>query len=161
MYDEVMIYLENMWLTGSSYKHLAFDIESPKKTKEVTHISFSIRWDFAMSICFFRNGENFFTLHEEYAIWELIARILGDKYIRKLAQNGSFDFSFLYRKYGIIVRNMDDTMIAQGIVHPDMKKDLGFIVSTRSLEPYYKDDGGKFYSGNESEENFANYNAKD
>lgn len=162
MFDEVMMYLTELLKGGwKVVGHLAFDIESPKKTKEVTHISFSHTWSYAMSICFFCNGENFFTLNEEYAIWELVAKILGDKSLPKLAQNGSFDFSFLYRKYGIIVKNMDDTMIAQGIVHPDMKKDLGFIVSTRSREPYYKDDGGKFYSSVSSEENFSEYNAKD
>jgi DNA polymerase-1 len=160
-YDDVIRYLSDIhWNTDK--KRIAFDIEVSKSSEELTHISISHSCDYSMSIQFFKSGRNFFTPEQELDIIDMIGRILEDQTIPKIAHNGSFDFGFLFNKYGIIVKNMDDTMIAQGIVHPDMAKDLGFVVSTRSREPYYKDDGGKKHSGiGVDERTFAEYSAKD
>lgn len=169
-YEQVMEYLNKILMfplltiteAGYNANSIAFDIEVSKRSKTMTHISISEKDDYAMSICFFKGSNNFFTEHEEFEIIKSLDQILSNPKIPKLAHNGSFDFGFLFREYGIIVRNMDDTMIGQGIVHPDMKKDLGFITSTRSFEPYYKDDGGKLHMGiGISEQIFAEYSAKD
>lgn len=140
---------------------IAFDIEimGGQKNKEVSCISFSFDKKHAISIPFIDRGRDYFTLPQEAAIWQRIAKVLEGPH-QKLGQNVVFDATFLFRKYGIRCSNLHDTMIAQGILYPDFPKGLGFITSQYTDIPYYKDEGKeKFQSG--QDESFWLYNAKD
>jgi len=137
---------------------VAFDIEVVNL--EVSCISFAFD-STAVSIPFTHNYHSYFTLEEEMNIWELIARVLGDPAIKKIGQNLVFDTQFLFRKYGIITNNIDDTMIGQAILIPDFPKGLDFITSVHTKIPYYKDEGKKYFKIGGSDEDFWLYNAKD
>jgi DNA polymerase-1 len=52
-------------------------------------------------------------------------------------------------------------MIAQAIMYPDFPKGLDFITAMHTREPYYKDEGKKWFKIGGSEEDFWIYNAKD
>src|SRR5690606_8827381 len=129
--------------------------------EEISCISFSISPTEGISIPFVLSGTDYFTPDQELEIWKEIASILEDPNIKKIGHNYIFDMSFIYRKYGIITRNFDCSMIAQGIAYPDFPKGLDFVTSMNTREPYYKDDGKKWLKTGGSYRDFWVYNAKD
>ncbi|MCP4392845.1 MAG: hypothetical protein GY804_01025 [Alphaproteobacteria bacterium] len=139
---------------------IACDIETSIATREVTHISFARNDAYALSIQFFKEGKNFYTIEEEGNLWFLIARILEDIKITKIFQNGSFDAWYLYRRYGIRVSPIWDTMIAMRIAFPDFKSGLDFLCSVYTDVPYYKDEG-KNHKNISNEAEYARYSARD
>ena len=139
---------------------VAFDIEV--SNLEVSCISFSHKKRQAMSIPFIEGGRDYFPPDQEMEIWKSIASLLENNNIVKLLQNACFDVTFLFRKYGIRTRPIDDTMVAQAMVLPDFPKGLDFITSVYTDEPYYKDEGKfRIKTGMGSDEKFWAYNAKD
>jgi DNA polymerase I-like protein with 3'-5' exonuclease and polymerase domains/uracil-DNA glycosylase len=102
---------------------------------------------------------------EEIQIWDAVADLLGDPNIEKVGQNFLFDTWFLARQNKIITRGrLQDTMIAQHVMYPDMHKGLDFITSVYTDEPYYKDEGkiwDKVGITHEDIMAFRVYNAKD
>jgi len=76
---------------------------------------------------------NVFDEFEEAELWRAIARVLGNKRIVKIFQNGIFDIQFLASK-GVIVEpvtpdKIEDTMIAHSVMFPEMLKSLEFLGS--------------------------------
>ena len=141
-------------------EHVAFDIEVVNE--EVSCISFSDSPKRAACIPFHSHGSPYFTYDQEAEIWRLIAGLLADEKVEKVGQNLSFDTAFLFDRYGITVRpEPHDTMIGQRIAFPDFPMGLDFITSTRTKEPYYKDEGKKHFKIGGPEEDFWLYNAKD
>lgn len=138
---------------------IAFDIEVVNE--QVSCISLATSPNEVMSIPFVYRGHDYFTVDQEAEIWLQIARILQNPDIKKVGQNIVFDFTFLFRRYGIYVKNLEDTMVAQAICYPDFPKGLDFITSVYTKEPYYKDEGKKWFKFGGSEEDFWLYNAKD
>ena len=103
-----------------------------------------------------------FTIEEEDALWLKIADVLEDPSIVKIFQNGVFDATFIYERYGIFTVNIEDTMIMQGLVTPDMPKTLAFIASIYTRYPYYKGEGKEWYKNPAgSPEGFWRYNCLD
>lgn len=140
---------------------VAFDIEV--MNEEVSCISFALAGDDAICIPFTTKGQLYFTPPQERTIWRHITDLLEDETVRKLGQNLAFDTCFLYRKLGIRVRPIDDTMVGQAIAFPDFDKGLGFITSMYTRQPYYKDDGKQWFKRmpGGSEKGFFEYNALD
>jgi len=153
-YGEICGYLESC----KSLKRIAVDIEV--LNEEISHVAIAKEANDAMSISFTAEGENFLTPPQEAHIWKLIAELMEDPNIVKENQNITFDAAFKFRKLGIVVRNMEDTMIQMGILFPDFPKSLGFITSLYTREPYYKDERKK-QSKLYDERKFSIYNAKD
>lgn len=78
------------------------------------------------------------TLDEEEKAWEFVWRVL-DLPCPKLAQNGLYDIHFLWRGYGIPVRNYeDDTMLLHHSLQPESEKGLGFLGSVYTNEASWK-----------------------
>ena len=140
-------------------KLVAFDIEL--LNEEVSCISFSPAETESISIPFLDSMyRDYFTPAEEEELWLLIAQLLEDERIEKVAQNSIFDKSFLFKRYGILASPVRDTMIASGIIYPDLPKDLGFICSIYTDLQYFKDKGmEKKWSS--VDEDFWLYSAKD
>ena len=144
-YQDVLVALKNIEKDGLDGRTIDFDIEI--YNEEVSCISFSLGDNRAISVPFvFWNG-HYFDPEEELDIWILIARILENSKIRKRGQNLSFDSHFLLRRYGIKVRSIDDTMVAQRIIMPDYPIGLDFITSIWTDHPYYKAEGKRSFSG--------------
>lgn len=157
-WEESMEYL----LKCQKAELVAFDIEVAKSgnEKEVSCISFAYKADEAISIPFYYAKGDYFNLPREAAIWIEVDKILQNPQIRKLAHNAAFDATFLFRKYGIRTVNTEDTMIAQGILHPDFRKALEYVTSWYTTMPYYKNEGKQSFDA-QFNENFWRYNAKD
>ena len=123
-------------------RYVTFDIEG---RDTVNCISFCYSSNHAISIPFVnKEHSNYYTLEEEYEIWKLIASILEDPKIIICNQNINYDASVLYRLYGIIVNNMEDTGIAQNILYPDFPKRLEFVCRMWTEFNYYKDEGEEY-----------------
>jgi len=169
-FDEAMAYLE----LCEKQEMVAFDIETTRtgtvggfESWEVSCLSFGVRAKDASkstAVCIpFMDGDrnDLFTLPQEALIWKKITGILENPKIKVLGQNLMFDAAFLLRKYGIVIRSIEDTMLAQNIVNPDFPKGLDFLCSIYTREPYYKDEGKQHmkFGGNLSD--FWRYSAKD
>lgn len=137
---------------------VAWDIEV--KNMEVDCISFSRKPFEAISIPFIHEGNNYFTPEQELKIWLLIGEILENPNINILAHNATFDCSFVFRRYGTYLNKVEDSMVAAGILYPDLPKDLGFLTSIYTKMPYYKD-SGKYRNPNVTDREYWIYNAKD
>jgi DNA polymerase len=116
---------------------VAFDIEVTNK--EVSCISYCSSPDLAISIPFVKENGHYWTAEEEETVWSEVKRIQEDKTILKVAQNAIFDITFLAEKCNILTNGLvGDTMIAFHHLYPDLPKNLGFISSVCTREPYYK-----------------------
>lgn len=140
---------------------VCFDIEV--NYEEVSHISLCYNPAVSLCIPFVKDGRDYFTSQQESQIMYELGLLFEDTKITKVNQNIDFDNNFLLRKYGIRVRNVDDTMVAMGILYPEFPKSLDFIQSLYcDGEPYYKDTGKKWFKNPfGSDERFRLYSAKD
>jgi DNA polymerase-1 len=154
-FSEAMAYLDSCRQCFT----VAFDIEVMRE--EVSCISFATSPYDVICIPFVTGMQDYFTPEQEGEIWRKIAAILEDKTIVKVGQNIVFDSTFLFRKYGIKCHPVEDTMIGQAMMYPDFPKGLDFITSMHTKEPYYKDEGKKWFKFGGSDRDFWIYNAKD
>lgn len=138
---------------------VGFDIEV--MNEEISCISVSRSPYDVISIPFVMNGRDYFTVDQEAAIWLAIGELLENPDIVKIGHNITFDATFIFIKYGIITRNMKDTMVECSICYPSFPKGLDFVTSICTKEPYYKDDGKKWFKFGGSVHDFWIYNAKD
>ena len=138
---------------------VAFDIEVVNE--EVACFALAQAADDCMCIPLRSRGNDYFSPDQEAEIWLELARICQDRSILKIGQNIVFDATFIFRKLGIRVEPVADTMVACAIAYPDFPKGLDFITSIWTREPYYKDEGKKWFKFGGTEEAFFEYNAKD
>lgn len=91
----------------------------------------------------------------------LIDRILRSP-VKKIAQNGNFDITYLAWHYKIKVENFwFDTMLAQHCLYPTTPKGLDFLASIYTNECYWKSEGKQWKSENIDWQQFYEYNGKD
>lgn len=103
-----------------------------------------------------------FTIEEEALIWSKVGKLLETPDVVKIFQNAVFDCFFFFERFGFKTRCIDDTMIAQGLITPDMPKGLDFITSIYTDLPYYKKEGKEWYKNPAgSAEGFWRYNCLD
>lgn len=83
-----------------------------------------------------------FTDEQELEIWTAFGKLLQNKKLIKCNQNILFDYQMLFDKNSLSPRGTTlDCMVMCSIMYPEFPKDLGFICSIWTREPYYKDDG--------------------
>lgn len=155
---DVMEYIEKCF----NFPSVAFDIEVGRE--EISHASLSTSPESAICIPFFDRGKDNFTVEQEANIWRALGKLLEDKNITITGQQIFFDSAFVYRKFGIVIRPVDDTMVAQKVAFPDFPMGLDFITSLHcNGEPYYKDEGKKWYKNPFGVDilKFRQYNAMD
>ena len=154
--DEALEYLER----ANEGESVGFDIEVVNE--EVSCFSVAITPLDVMSIPLSRGLDAYFTPQDELRVWRALRKLLENPMVRKVGQNIVFDSTFLLVRMGIRIFPVEDTMIGQGILMPDFPKGLDFITSVYTREPYYKDDGKKWFKMTGiSEDAFWAYNAKD
>lgn len=113
---------------------IAFDIET--SGNQITCIGFAPSDEIALVVPFVDNrvvdgdrGSYWRNLHDESLAWRFVRRVL-DLPCPKLGQNTLYDIHFLWRGYGIAVRNYaDDTMLLHHALQPESNKGLGFLGS--------------------------------
>lgn len=120
---------------------LSVDIETAGT--QITEIGFAPSTTLAIVIPFFdrrkKNRSYWPTTEAEQAVWRIVRRVLEDRTIRKLFQNGLYDIAFLLRAAGIAVRGAsEDTMLLHHALQPEMLKGLGFLGSLYCDEGAWK-----------------------
>lgn len=128
---------------------LSVDIET--SGTRITEIGFSPRPDLAIVIPFDDNRRKdrcyWPDRCTEIEVWKIIQRVLGDRSIRKVFQNGLYDIAFLWRAYGIKVYNADeDTMLLHHALQPESLKSLGFLGSIYTDHGPWKTERGKSFT---------------
>lgn len=120
---------------------ISFDIET--ETQQITCIGLSTSPEHAWVIPFwFQASGSFWDEADEQRIWSALKALFADPSKRFIAQNAQFDMTFLYRLYGIDVKNLwMDTMAAHALLYPELPKGLDFMASIYTDAPYWKDQG--------------------
>lgn len=138
---------------------IGFDIEVINE--EISCISVAKSPYEVISIPFVKDGRDYFTVEQEAEVWRMLASLLENPDIVKVGHNTTFDATFIFIKYGIRTTNIRDTMVSSSICYPSFPKGLDFVTSICTKEPYYKDDGKKWFKFGGSIRDFWVYNAKD
>lgn len=138
--NEICQYLDT-WPSG---RLLSFDIEGGLdafpccSVAEASNRGFIIAWG--------RHSEN-----EQGRLACSLSRVLYRNDVPKVLQNSLYDRFVLAYGYRMLIRNVvEDTMLKQWEVYPELPKGLGTIASVWTREPYYKferklDDPNRFY----------------
>jgi len=153
-FKEAMYYMEVGWP-----KQMGFDIEVVNE--ELFCFALALAEDNVICIPLVSHGKPNYNPEQEMEIIKALGRILEDPEIEKVGQNLVFDGGFMLAKYGIHLTNIQDTMLAQAVMAPDFPKGLGTICSMHTRQPYYKDDGKKWFKLGGTQEDFWRYNALD
>lgn len=154
-FDEAMAYLD----LCKAAKMVAVDIEVV--SQEIECLAFALSPSDSCCIVLY-DQVPVYSLEEEAQLWCRIGELLEDQSVVKLFQNGVFDCTFIFERFGIRTRNIQDTMIAQGLVTPDMPKSLAFITSIYTDFSFYKGEGKEWYKNPAgSPEGFWRYNCLD
>ena len=161
-FTEAIEFLMYCYEKGKAGERISYDIEvyMDRLHKQVSCISFSYR-NQSMSIPFTDSEGDYYTIDDELKLWLWIAKILEDPDIKKCGQNLVFDSHFLLRRYGIKMKNPEDTMILQRTIMPDYPIGLDFITAWWTDQQYYKGDGKHFIAYGGKYERFWHYNATD
>lgn len=117
----------------------------------------------AVVVPFVDDTGNTWDFEDEVTIWKEYANIMGDPKVMKVNQNiVGFDSTFLLWRNHIMTRGpIGDTMIGYSILYPEFPKDLGFISSLYTREPYWKDEGKMWKDAGGDWHQFWRYNGKD
>jgi uracil-DNA glycosylase len=121
-------------------KQISFDIETAGQ--QITCIGFAPDDKSAVVIPFVdlrtATGSYWATQDDERAAWAYVRNVLNSS-PPKVAQNGLYDIHFLWRSYGITVRNFeDDTMLLHHALQPESEKGLAFLGSVYTNEASWK-----------------------
>lgn len=120
-------------------EEITFDIETAGD--QITCIGFAPSERVALVVPFSdprRDGGSFWTTaDDELYAWNFVRKVLALP-CPKVAQNGLFDITFLWR-HGIPVNNFDeDTMLLHHALQPESEKSLGFLGSVYTNEAAWK-----------------------
>ena len=89
-----------------------------------------------------------YTVEEERELRKALQRLFLTRDIRLIAQNGSFDISWLWYKDGIYVPQLwFDTMLAHHTLYSTLPHNLGFLTTQYTDHPYYKDERHEWREG--------------
>jgi DNA polymerase I-like protein with 3'-5' exonuclease and polymerase domains len=139
-YPEVLQFFKECKEENSEDNPLSFDIETA--SGEITCIGFAPSPERSMVVPFrdtTQKSQTFYNYTTELAVWSAIKELLEDKTIVKVAQNQTYDVSWLNHKYGIeVAGTVHDTMHAQHSLQPEMEKGLGFLGSIYTNEGAWK-----------------------
>lgn len=120
-------------------RYVSFDIET--RGNQIVCLGLSDDPSRAICIPFVNDDGPAYSLEEEASIWRMLGRLwVMDK--RFVAQNAMFDCAYL-AKQGLWPATgiWHDTMLAEHSLYPEHPKDLGFLASMYTREPYWKDEG--------------------
>jgi uracil-DNA glycosylase family 4 len=140
-------------------KPVSFDIEVI--SNETACIGFANDAHEGMCINFRGRSDNRWTLAEERTVRSAIQRVLRHSNARLVAQNGSFDCTWLWYKDRIKPKPLwIDTLLAHHTLHPTWPHNLGFLTTQYTTHPYYKDEKDSWREGGNIS-TFWEYNVKD
>lgn len=149
---------------------VSFDIETFRTVPICISFAFSKYEAISVPLFNFKSDINStgITRTDTILIWRLIADLLADFNIKKIAQNGKFDqgqLEYCNNKvtwFGMVINSFYfDTKLAFRILYPELPASLAFMTSVLTEEPYYKDEGKEYNPSKDSFDRLLLYNAKD
>ena len=158
---EAMNFINECYIKGLEGKWICYDIETTRGNAQLACIGLAHEENVAMCIPLMDERGDFFTEEQEIAILEELERLFNNDKIVKVGQNVIFDAHFMLKRYGIRTHNLQDTMVAQGIISHETRKGLDFITSVHTDIPYYKADGKIWLEGGTAFEKGWSYNCLD
>lgn len=112
-----------------------------------------------------KDGGIVLTQTELIAIYQLLYGFFNRKDIHFIGQNFKFDHEKLVNISRLIEpiegKLAADTSLMMGVVYTEFKKNLAFLASLFTNEPYWKDEGKEFNPKKDSANQLLLYNAKD
>lgn len=140
-------YRLDSWSTGSL---LSFDIEGGLDAFPCCSVATSSNRGFIIAWSRFND-------HDQGRVAQSLSRVLYSTSVPKVLQNSLYDRFVLAYGYRMLIRNVvEDTMVKQWEVYPELPKGLGTIASIWTREPYYK-----FERKTEEQDKFYEYCIKD
>jgi uracil-DNA glycosylase family 4 len=119
---------------------VAEDIETQHYSK-ITCLGLSYDPSHAICIPFVYEGKPYWSESSLVQIREALIELQQDPFTYKVMQNGHYDWSWLKRDGLGIDKLWFDTLTAQHVTWPEQPKDLAFLASIYTREPYWKDEG--------------------
>lgn len=101
------------------------------------------------------------TLSEMRECWRYVSRLLLDPRFKKIGQNFKYDQQKLEMIGLYIDRLYADTGLMMSNVYAELPKNLGFMTSIFTLQPYYKMEGKEFNPKRDKIDQLLLYNAMD
>lgn len=98
--------------------------------------------------------------HEIARIIEVLSNFFASN-VGVIGQNFKFDQEKLERPMGFKINLVSDIMFKMSVIYPEFPKNLGFMTSVFTRQPYYKDEGKEFNPKRDNPIDFMRYNAKD
>ena len=140
--DMDRFYNEHISPLATGGEPLSFDIETDM-VSQITCIGFAPNDRLAIVVPFtdqnMTSGSYWRNEADEVAAWMWVKKILEDPRITKLAQNCTYDITWLARIMGIHTRGIvEDTMHMHHALQPEMRKDLGMLASLYTNERPWK-----------------------
>ncbi len=100
--------------------------------------------------------------HDFVFIWQLLDEFFRKSDLEVIGQNFKFDHGKMLNPLGLgPFRCTFDTMLAAAVANPEFQKDLQFLTSILTREPYYKDEYKEYDVRKDSIDRVFLYNAKD
>ena len=106
--------------------------------------------------------KGYWSEHEELLIVGKLKEVLTHSETQVCFQNGHFDTQYYIAQFGYVPNVAYDTMIAQHVCYPDMRKSLDFMASLYCrYYRFWKDDGKKWDPNIHTNEQHWIYNCDD
>lgn len=141
-------------------KRVVVDLETPKCIPICLGLAFNSTH--AMSIPLLNIYGINIPETEMTEIWRLLGNFFEDEKLEVCGQNLKFDHEKMIKALGMRVRYVYyDTMIAQGVLNPELPKNLAYLCSVLTREPFYKDEGKEFNPKKDKIDRLLLYNGKD
>ena len=106
--------------------------------------------------------EGYWSEHEERLITLKLKEVLTDSNTGVIFQHGHFDAQMYIAQWGYIPNVAYDTMIAQHVCYPEMKKALDFMASLYcKYYRFWKDEGRDWDPNTQDDEEYWRYNCDD
>lgn len=151
--------LEFMQDIGHSTEPVAYDVEIINQ--ETACVGFANNSNEGMCIAFRNLTDNMYTSTEERLIRRQMQSLLSAQHVKRIAQNGMFDASWLSFKDRIVAGpNYFDTMLAHHTLYPLLPHNLGFITTQYTTRPFYKNEKSEWREGGDINA-FWHYNVQD
>jgi uracil-DNA glycosylase family 4 len=116
---------------------VGFDIEGGVQTG-VTVCSFATSPTHALSVPFKRmNWTSVWSKDDELGIQMDVRAVLEDANVPKVMHNASFEMFAMRWLYGVIIRNVEDSMLAFHVCLPELDKALDVVASLYTRQPYW------------------------
>ena len=167
-FKEFILPRRNLWICNSAHQLMEFlyrnkdrkivycDVETPFAIKYACVVGFAFTPGEAISINLF---DKRIPPYEMRKIWRMVSKVLRTKIV--VGQNFKFDHEKLEALGFRVPHAGTDTMLKAHTLHPEFFKNLAFLTSIYTNEPYYKDDYKEYKLGKQSFQDMQQYNAKD